>query len=255
MSVLALIPARGGSKGVPRKNIIPMLGRPLIAWSIRQARESSLIDRVIVSTDDKEIAAVSKEWGAEVPFIRPSSLSQDLSPDIDAFRHALYWLKNSAGEVPEMVVHLRATGPVRDVKLIDEAVDVMLKNPDLTALRSVTLAEQTPYKMWSLKDGRLEPLLILDDIKDSQSMARQMLPKAYWQNGYIDIVRTSTILELDSMTGGNIYPFFIDGKVYDIDYPENISPVENALRESLKLNSSGESVEFFSTNANARHSV
>ena len=107
--ILALIPARGGSKGVPRKNVMMLDGKPMIAYSILQAQASQRINRVVVSTDDEEIAAVAREWGAEVPFMRPAEYAQDLSPDIDVFRHALTWLRDNQNYEPEMVVHLRPT--------------------------------------------------------------------------------------------------------------------------------------------------
>ena len=117
--VLALIPARGGSKGIPRKNLMPLAGRPLIAYSIEQATSARHITRVIVSTDDEEIARVARDHGAEVPFMRPPEFALDLSPDIDVFRHALTWLRDNESYVPELVVHLRPTGPVRRIELID----------------------------------------------------------------------------------------------------------------------------------------
>src|SRR4051812_3665483 len=110
--VLALIPARGGSKGIPRKNTMVMAGRPLIAWSIDHALQSTRITRVIVSTDDAEIATVAEQWGAEVPFVRPAEYAGDLSPDIDVFRHAFEFLATNESYEPDMVVHLRPTGPV-----------------------------------------------------------------------------------------------------------------------------------------------
>src|SRR5688500_18404649 len=109
--VMALIPARGGSKGIPRKNLLMIAGKPLIAYTILQALAATRINRVIVSTDDEEIARVSREWGAEVPFVRPSHFAGDHSPDIDVFRHALEWLAQTEGYQLEMVVHLRPTCP------------------------------------------------------------------------------------------------------------------------------------------------
>src|SRR5438270_13020387 len=115
MRVLALIPARGGSKGIARKNLMVLGGKPLIAYSILQAQASDRINRVIVSTEDEEIAEVAREWGAEVPFRRPGEYAQDLSPDIDVFRHALTWLGEHEDYEPDLVVHLRPTGPAREV--------------------------------------------------------------------------------------------------------------------------------------------
>ena len=115
--VIALIPARGRSKGIPRKNLLPIAGRPLIAHSILQARASQRISRVIVSTEDEEIADVARHWGAEAPFLRPEEYAGDLSPDVDVFRHALRWLETHEGYQPDLVVHLRPPGPVRRVEI------------------------------------------------------------------------------------------------------------------------------------------
>jgi len=132
--ILALIPARGGSKGIPRKNIKVVAGKPLIAYSIEQALASRFITRTIVSTDDPEIAQVAREFGAKVPFMRPGEFAQDLSPDIDVFRHALKWLRDRDGYACDLVVHLRPTGPVRRVELIDQAIELILNDPEADSL-------------------------------------------------------------------------------------------------------------------------
>ena len=137
--ILALVPARGGSKGIPRKNVLPVGGKPLIAHTIEQARASRLVTRTIVSTDDAEIAAVARAYNAEVPFMRPAEYAQDMSPDIDVFRHALEWLMEHEGYRPDLVVHLRPTGPVRRVAVIDRAITLMLEQRDADALRSVSV--------------------------------------------------------------------------------------------------------------------
>ena len=130
MSNVAIIPARGGSKRIPGKNIRPFAGKPIIGYSIETALESGLFDRVIVSTDDEEIAEISRKFGAEVPFMRPAELAQDASADIDTFRHYFEWIKVNEGELPEMVVHLRATNPVRRVEIIDQAIELLAAHPD-----------------------------------------------------------------------------------------------------------------------------
>lgn len=229
--ILALIPARGGSKGIPRKNVILVAGKPLIAYSIEQALESRHITRVIVSTDDDEIAEVSLAHGAEVPFRRPVALAQDHSPDIDAFRHALVWLAEHEDYHPEAVVHLRAPGPVRRVDLIDAAVELLLSHPEADAVRSVSVALQTPYKMWFItENGQLEPVLRLEGVPDSQSIPRQRLPRVYWQNGYVDVLRPRAVLEKNSMWGELVLPFLVDEPLLEIDYPEDVPAVEAALR-------------------------
>lgn len=229
--VLALIPARGGSKSIPRKNVIDIAGKPLIAWSIAQAQEATHITRVVVSTDDEEIAAVAQQFGAEVPFLRPAEYAQDLSPDIDVFRHALRFLSDEEGYQPDMVVHLRPTGPVRRVKDIDAAIELLAGRPEADAVRSVCVVQQSPYKMWQLRnDGTMEPLLRLPGVADCQSQPRQRLPFAYWQNGYVDVLRPRAVLEKNSMWGETVLPFIAETGLFDLDYPEDIAPMEDALR-------------------------
>ena len=227
--IIALIPARGGSKSIPRKNIYPVAGKPLIAHSIRQALESKYIARVIVSTDDEEIAEVSRKWGAEVPFMRPAEFSQNQSLDIEVFDHALRWLKKNEAYEPELVVHLRPTGPVRRVARIDQAIETILAQPEADALRSVQIAKQNPYKMWFIENGLLKPILQLEGIAEPYNMPRQKLPKTYWQNGTLDITRPKTVLEKKSMMGEKIIAFEINDPAYDLDYLEDIPEIEKAL--------------------------
>ena len=229
-NILALIPARGGSKGIPGKNVMMIAGRPLIAYSILQAQRSERITRVIVSTDDEQIAAVARAWGAEVPFMRPAEYAQDLSPDINVFRHALRWLDTHEGYRPDMIVQLRPTGPVRRVELINEAIGQLAAHPEADALRSVTMALQTPFKMWFIEGEYMQPVAQQPGVPDSQSLPRQQLPPVYWQNGYVDVVRPRAILEKNSMWGDTVLPFIVDEPMFELDYPENIPAVEEALQ-------------------------
>jgi len=226
--VLALIPARGGSKSVPRKNLLPIAGKPLIAYSIRHALDCSLVTRTIVSTDDDEIAEVSRRFGAEVPFRRPAEAATDTATDLQVFRHALLFLQERS-YTPELVVHLRPTGPVRHVQLIERAVNLMLRHPEADSLRAVGLAEQTPYKMWRIEGSYLRQALPLEGYPESHSMPRQKLPAVYHQNGYVDIVRPRTILEMDSMVGQTVLPFVIEGKIHELDYPDQIPALAAAV--------------------------
>lgn len=228
--VLALIPARGGSKGIPRKNLLQVGGKPLIAHTIGHALAASGVTRTIVSTDDAEIAETARRYGAEVPFLRPAEFAQDSSPDLDVFRHALQWLRDHEGYACELVVHLRPTGPVRKVALIDEAIRRMLAHPQADALRSVSWPEHTPYKMWRIKGEYLEPLLSVEGMTESYCQPRQVLPEVYWQNGYVDIVRPRTILDMNLMCGRKILAFVVSEPIYEIDYEEAIPEVEEALR-------------------------
>jgi YrbI family 3-deoxy-D-manno-octulosonate 8-phosphate phosphatase len=209
---LAIIPARGGSKGIPRKNIRSFSGYPLIAWSIAAAKQSEAVTRVIVSTDDEEIAAVAREWGAETPFLRPAEFAQDQSTDLPLFEHALKWLAENEGYRPEVVVQLRPTSPIRPKGLVDAAVRILLEHADAESVRGVVPAGQNPHKMWRLDAGEKNPmtnLLAVDGIEEPYNAPRQILPPIFWQTGHIDAIRRETILS-GSMSGKTIYPLVID---------------------------------------------
>jgi CMP-N,N'-diacetyllegionaminic acid synthase len=229
VDVLALIPARGGSKGIPRKSVREIAGKPLVAWSIEQALASTLVERTIVSTDDAEIADVARAFGAEVPFMRPAEFAADDSLDIDVFRHALEWLGEHDGRVPELIVHLRPTAPLRAADAIDRAVRAMLDDPDADSLRSVSRPLQSPYKMWRIEDGLLEPLVSVPGTDEPYNEPRQSLPAVWWQNGVVDVVRARTVLELGSMTGRRILAFRVEGPVVELDYEDSIPAAERLL--------------------------
>lgn len=232
--VLALILARGGSKGVLRKNIINIAGKPLIAWTIELARKSKHITRIVVSTDDDEIAKISMQYGAEVPFMRPKELAQDDSIDFDSFIHALNALKKNEGYECDLVVHLRPTGPARNSMHIDQAIEIIAGNDEADSLRSISIAEQNPFKMWLInKDKFIDPIIRLENNKESHSASRQSLPKAYWQNGYVDIIKPRTIFQKMSMVGDKVLPYIVNFPIYDIDYPDDIPQVELALSRCL----------------------
>lgn len=227
--ILALIPARGGSKSIPRKNLVVVRGKPLIAYSIEQALASRHITRTIVSTDDDEIADVARRFGAEVPFIRPAELAQDDSRDLEVFRHALNWLLEIERYRCELVVHLRPTGPVRRVSLVDDAIERLLADSSAHSLRAVSRPIQSPYKMWRITDGYLTPLLHVETMPEAHSAPRQHLPEVMWQNGYVDIIRPSVVLEAGSMVGTRILPFIVDEPVVELDYEDSLPALEEAL--------------------------
>ncbi len=216
--VLAIIPARGGSKGIPRKNIREFAGYPLIAYSIAAGLRSERVTRVIVSTDDEEMAAVAREWGAETPFLRPAELAQDHTLDLPVFQHALNWLAENEGYRPEVTVQLRPTSPVRPPGLVDDAVGLLLASPGAGSVRGVVPAGQNPHKMWRIdpESGQMRPLLQVAGIAEPYNAPRQALPPVYWQTGHIDAIRPRVILEEESMSGDVILPLLIDPR-YTID--------------------------------------
>jgi len=227
--ILALIPARGGSKGIPHKNIKSFAGFPLIAWSIAAGLQAKNVSRVIVSTDDEEIAAVARTCGADVPFMRPSEFAQDRTPDLPVFEHALKWLEDNEGYKPEIVVQLRPTSPIRPTEMVDNAIKTLMDNPDSDSVRGVVPAGQNPYKMWKFNgyDKPLDPLLEVDGIAEPYNAPRQILPQAYWQTGHIDVIRTETIAGKNSLTGDVVYPLVIDPRyTVDIDTPSDWAKYE-----------------------------
>ena len=234
-NIIGIIPARGGSKGVPRKNIIPLAGKPLIAYSIEDSLNCSLINRTIVSTDDPEIAEVARNYGAEVPFLRPSELAQDDTSDFPVFLHALEWLQANEGISPDILVQLRPTTPLRPPGIIERSIKMLLENLEADCVRTVRESPLTPHKMWQSKEGYIKPFIQLDD-QESYNMPRQMLPKVFQHDGVLDVIRTSTILEKKYVTGTRILPLIMDESflVVDIDRPIDLLIAEVYLKHNQK---------------------
>jgi CMP-N,N'-diacetyllegionaminic acid synthase len=217
--IVALIPARGGSKGIPRKNIKLYRGLPLIAHSIMQAKSIDLIHDVIVSTDDVEIAKIAIEYGASVPFMRPVEYAQDDSLDIDAFRHYL----RTTDTKPDIIIHIRPTYPNRALNIISDCINKFIDNYDnYDSLRTVVKCNKSPYKMYNVEENELVPLYKKVEhngiiINEPYNNCRQYLPEVYLHNGYIDIVKR-TVIENGSMSGNNIYPYVMnETEINDID--------------------------------------
>lgn len=231
--VLALIPARGGSKGIPRKNLRDFAGAPLIAYSIAAAKQAERVTRVIVSTDDPEIADVARAWGAEVPFMRPAQFAQDDSTDLPVFEHALEWLEQNENYMPDIVIQLRPTSPVRPIGLLDQAVELLLEHPEVDCVRGVVPSVQNPFKMWQIdSEGRLTQLLEVAGLREPYNAPRQALPQTYWQTGHIDAIRSNTILAKHSLTGDIILPLLIDPLyTVDIDTPEDFLVSAKLIRD------------------------
>jgi len=230
MEVLSLIPARGGSKSIPRKNIRSFAGHPLIAYSIAAGKTAATVTRVIVSTDDKEIAMVARSYGAETPFLRPKDISQDDTPDLPVFQHALKWLAEQEDYKPDVVVQLRPTSPLRRVEQIDQCVYRLLEHPEADSVRTVCSPFQNPYKMWHIERGGFLKPIITSDIPEAYNQPRQALPAVYWQTGYVDAVWSDTVMGKNSMTGDRILPVVIDPEDWiDIDSPDDWLRAERLL--------------------------
>lgn len=244
MNILAVIPARAGSKSLPHKNIRMIGGKPMLAHSIAHALESKHINRVIVSTDSEEYAKIAREYGAEVPFIRPDEYATDTALDFDVFHHALTWLKEQEGYEADIVVQLRPTYPIRNVADIDNMIQLLMDNPEADSVRSMAKATEIPYKMWlrkssntNLADGcndvverlfgnEVQPLMT--DIPECYNMPRQQLPEVYFQNACVDVFRPQVVLEQHSMSGKVILGYEMMEN-FDIDTEEDFAKAMRRL--------------------------
>jgi len=216
MKILAIIPARGGSKGIKRKNIVKLGDKPLIAYAIEVARKSKLINRVIVTTDDQEIAEVAKKYGAEAPFIRPADLARDDTPPEPVLKHALEFLAKDEDYRPDIIAWLEPPFPFRTVAEVDKAIKLFQADPEADSLRGVCRPFQNPYKMWALQGKYLQPLI--EGGAFFCSRPRQKTREVYWQNGHIYLLRYNTIMEKGNFYGDKILPFILaDDKFIDID--------------------------------------
>jgi len=232
-NILAVIPARGGSKGVPKKNIRPLNGKPLIAWTIETAFRTSCLTRTIVSTDDKVIAQVAKDYGAEVPFLRPSAIARDDTPDLPVYLHALSWLTQRGDPHPDMVVWLRPTSPLRTPEDIDSAIR-LLNETGADCVRSVCRAEIHPYWMKKLEGDCLVPFV--DGIDEKKYYRRQLLPPAYRLNGAVEVVRCSKAAGTDHLFGGIIAGYVMPpDRSIDLDDELDFILAETLLRRKNPL--------------------
>lgn len=204
MDVLAIIPAQGGSKGIPQKNIQKLDGRPLIEFTIKAAKNSKKISRIIVSTDDRKIAHFSKSLGVEVPFLRPKRFSHSRSPTIETVRHTLKFLQIHDSYVPDIVLILQPTSPLRTTKIIDKSIR-LLKNSNATSVLGVTNIKQHPYLSFSLKSKYLKPF----KSNFKKYYQRQRFTKLFYPTGSIYTFWLRTLKKYGDYYGPRIKPLII----------------------------------------------
>jgi len=234
-TVVALIPARAGSKGVLNKNIRPLGGHMLIEWSIAACKKSKRIDRVIVSTDSAEYQSLCRGFGAEVPFLRPAEISGDRSTDYEFIAHALDWLAANGGE-PDYIVHIRPTTPFRAPELIDAAIEAFASaGTTATALRSVHEMAESAYKTFEIAPGgQLKRLGSDSTALDAANNARQAFPKTFIPNGYVDVLSTTFIRESRLLHGDHVMPFTTP-TVTEVDTEADFDFLEYQLTRAPKL--------------------
>jgi CMP-N,N'-diacetyllegionaminic acid synthase len=220
MNYYAIIPARGGSKRIPRKNLAPLGGKPLIAYTIEAARASKKLSRLIVSTDDEKIASVAKQFGVKVPFLRPVELAQDKSSVLDAINHALSHFERQGDRI-DAVVLLQPTSPFRTGKHIDEAID-LFESSGADTVTAVCNAREHPYYSWIVANGRLQPFFSLE----KQMMARQDLPPAFIENGSIYVIKRSIIAK-KNIYGSKVVPYLMSAAIgIDVDTADDLQWAE-----------------------------
>lgn len=228
---VALIPARAGSKRVRSKNVRPLGGHPLIAYSIAAALDSGVFDAVLVSTDSEEIAAVAAHYGAEVPFLRPAALAGDLSPDIDWIEWTLGELQQRGREFDAFAI-LRPTSPFRTADTVRRAWALFRSQAGVDSLRAVEKCSQHPGKMWVVRGSRLLPLLPFGPAQQPwHSTPYQALPEVYVQNASLEIAWCRVVFEGRTIAGETIVPFVTQGhEGFDINQPEDLALAEELVR-------------------------
>jgi N-acylneuraminate cytidylyltransferase len=219
--IVAIIPARSGSKGLPGKNIKPLAGQPLLSWVIQAAKASKFIDRVICSTDSEEYAKIAREYGAETPFLRPAEFATDSATDIMVLTHAVNWLKEFENYVPDIILRIQPTNPTFTTDYIDQGIEMLLLNSDADSVRAIAPCHKHPYKMWKYESDRhyITPFLDYEftGLKEGFNMGRQSLPEVYLQVGVMEVLRFNTLINKKSMAGENVLPLNILDEKYTID--------------------------------------
>jgi CMP-N,N'-diacetyllegionaminic acid synthase len=232
-NIVCIIPARSGSKGIKDKNILNLGGHPLIAWSITTAKQSKLINRIIVSTDSKKYQQISLDYGAEVPFLRPSNISKDDSTDLEFFKHVLDFLKKDSYS-PDLFVHLRPTTPLRDSLVVDKAIKNFDKEK-YTSLRSVHKLNTPIHKTFKIENNQLVSFVEGDKSIDKFNEPRQKFIESYQANGYVDIVNPNFIIQTNLLHGDKCKAFITE-RTYDIDEENDFKDLEYiVMKEKLTL--------------------
>lgn len=207
MKIMALIPARAGSKRVKDKNIRVLGGIPLIGHKIKTALKSKYINKIVITTDSEEVRDIAQKFGIIVPFLRPSEISGDNSTEFEFHQHALKWLSENENYVPDLIVNLYPTSPFVSSKTIDTAIKKVLDNPDCDSLRSIAKCSEHPYKMWVEKDeNHLEPFIKSED-DNTHTFSYHLLPRVYIQNACIYITKPKTIIKYKNTIGKRVLSF------------------------------------------------
>jgi CMP-N-acetylneuraminic acid synthetase len=230
MRIISIIPARSGSKRVKNKNIKKLMGLPLLAHTVIHSLNSKLISRTIVSTDSKKYANIAQNYGAEVPFLRPDNISGDRSTDLECFKHCLSFLKKNENYVPDIIVHLRITYPIREKNIIDNCIKLFLKKKNYHSLRTISKSEDPIEKMWyKRKDNSIFNPLTKNT--ENHSVSDQSLPQSYHQNNCVNLLRVKNTILKNKIAGTKILGYEMQHN-FDIDYPEDLKKIKQYLAKN-----------------------
>ena len=233
--IVAIIPARSGSKGLKNKNIKLLGGHPLLAWSINACKKTKLIDKVLVSTNSRKYSRIAKKYKAEIPFLRSENISGSFSTDYEIIAHSLNELSKIKIN-PEIIVHIRPTTPLRDPAIMNKAIKIFIKNKKkISALRSVHEMSETAYKAFRIsKKKLLKPILKNVKFLDKLNLPRQNFKKTYVANGIIDIYSVSFIKRNKMLLGSNVVPFVTE-PVTEVDNINDFKYLEYQVKKSKKF--------------------
>lgn len=235
MLILGVITARGGSKSVPRKNIKDLGGKPLLAWTYEAAKQSAVLDRIIISTDDAEIAEAGKKWGGEVPFMRPKELAEDTTPTLPVLQHAVKWLQDNEQYSPDAVMLLQPTAPLRQVRHITEAVNIFAESGADSLVSVVEIpGHHSPYWAEVIDDDGWGRLFTGDPIRKRITRRQNFPKKTYTHNGAIYLFKTGLLFEAEepNFYGDKVKLYPMEEKFsVNIDSPEDWALAEAAVEK------------------------
>ena len=229
MKVLGIIPARGGSKGIPRKNIVPLLGKPLLAYTAQAALAAKRLSRVVLSTEDEEIAKIGRQWGLEVPFLRPRELARDDTPTLPVLQHALRWLEENEGDFFQYICILQPTHPLRRPEDIDGCIELMEREQADTVLTILPVPHHYNPHWVYFQDTR--GVLHLSTREIEPISRRQELPAAFHREGSVYVSRRDIVMTRDTFYGNRLLGYPINPtRSINIDTPQDLERVENLLK-------------------------
>ncbi len=229
--IYGIVPARAGSKGIKDKNIRSIQGYPMIAFAIAAGKLCPYVSRVIVTTDSERYAQIAKYYGGDVPFLRPGELARDDSADFEFMEHAIAWLSENEGSLPEYFMHIRPTTPLRECGIVSGAVHRILSDDTASSLRSSHLSHHTPYKWFGIKEDGYYKTLLGAETLDEANNPRQSFEPVYIPDGYVDILKTAYIIKNNLLHGDRCISYVVSDSV-DVDMQYDLERINYFLEKN-----------------------